>query len=120
MDIQVSIIAGEILILLDETKGPMRHEELKYFLKEPMNRIYPAIGRLLREGLIEVKKRNHVNFISKKSDEEDDKNDFCNTSLLINARFYKKNWRPSMLHQRGDYGKEFKNAKDRFRNFNHV
>ncbi len=51
MLIKNSIIAGEILILLEKARRAVSLEELQYHLEEPYHHIQAGVERLIHEGL---------------------------------------------------------------------
>lgn len=54
MMIQNSILAGDILSILETARRSVSMQELKYLLREPLHRIQAAVERLQREGLAVV------------------------------------------------------------------
>ena len=50
MLIHNSIIAGEILNVLDNAKRAVSFDELKYYVEQPMPHIQAGVERLIREG----------------------------------------------------------------------
>ena len=71
MNMKVSIVAGEILLLLEENNRPMSLKEVRYYLEASMRVINLSVSRLLREGLIRIETRNNKNFISGKFDKKE-------------------------------------------------
>ena len=81
MNIHVNIIAGEILLLLEEKRRQISLVEVQYSLGQSMSLINLAVGRLLREDLIDMETRSNNNCISKKSnDESGESKDFLSQS----------------------------------------
>lgn len=51
MLIKNSILAGEILNILDNAKRAVSYEELEYYIEQPLHHIQVGVERLIREGL---------------------------------------------------------------------
>ena len=51
---EIGIVAGEILNLLEEKKGPMNMAEIKSHLDEPMEVINMSLGWLIRDNYVRV------------------------------------------------------------------
>ena len=70
MRIDINITAGEILLLLEEEKRQMSLMEMKYRLRKSISLINLAVGRLLREGLIDIETRSNNYRVSRNSCDE--------------------------------------------------
>lgn len=51
MLVQNSLIAGEILNILDNAKRAVSYSELAYYTGEPLHHIQVGVERLIRDGL---------------------------------------------------------------------
>ena len=63
MSLYVNITAGEILLLLDEKRRAMSLEEVCRCLRKPVSTVNLAVGRLIREALINMKTRGNTHCI---------------------------------------------------------
>lgn len=52
--IQIEIIAGKILNLLEDQNRPLTLEEIVFYLKEPAGLIEEGVGLLLRENMADT------------------------------------------------------------------
>lgn len=51
---QISIVSGEILTLLEETRVPIGVQEIASHLDEPQQMIHMSLGWLIRQGLVQI------------------------------------------------------------------
>ncbi|MEA3226041.1 MAG: winged helix-turn-helix domain-containing protein [Planctomycetota bacterium] len=72
MNIQITIVAGEVLLLLEEQRRQLSLMEIYRCLGKPMRFINLAVGRLLREGLIDMETKNNNYRISRRYNDKKD------------------------------------------------
>lgn len=75
MLINNSIIAGEILTLLEKEKRAVSLEELTYHLEEPFHNIQVGVERLVREGLVVLDVENEIVIVERMPNFEEQKVD---------------------------------------------
>ena len=60
---RISIVAGEILNLLEEFNRTFHVEEIEFYIDEPYELILMSLGWLARQGLIHMKQEESDEFV---------------------------------------------------------
>ena len=60
---RISIVAGEILNLLEEFNRTFHVEEIEFYIDEPYELIFMSLGWLARQGLIHMKQEDSDEFV---------------------------------------------------------
>ncbi|MFC1808570.1 hypothetical protein ACFL3D_00420 [Candidatus Omnitrophota bacterium] len=73
MILEIGIVAGEILFLLDQADEPLRIENLKYSIDSHPDLVLMALGSIIREGYVMAEQKEGRICITQRGIYEEDK-----------------------------------------------
>lgn len=64
MMMQIGVISGEILMMLEQTAQPICIDEMAFYLDKDIEMVYMSLGWLAREGHVQLEERDSEYYVS--------------------------------------------------------